>query len=103
MWRLVELCVLIRHRILFAQPGISSSVLVSDNDATAVQVDLVKGLGADQVINYKEQNWGEVLKGQNYDAIFDCVGVLLGIIHLLVTSFPALCCPNFWPRRTVEM
>jgi hypothetical protein len=49
---------------------------VSENDATAVQVDLVKGLGADQVINYKEQNWGEVLKGQNYDAIFDCVGVL---------------------------
>jgi hypothetical protein len=49
---------------------------VSDNDATSVQVDLVKGLGADQVINYKEQNWGEVLKGENYDAIFDCVGVL---------------------------
>lgn len=35
----------------------------------------MRGLGADEVINYKEAEWGEVLKGQAYDCILDCVGV----------------------------
>jgi len=37
-------------------------------------VDLVKSLGADQVIDYTKEEWSEVLKGQNYDVIFDTVG-----------------------------
>ncbi|WP_137790184.1 NADP-dependent oxidoreductase [Bacillus sp. E(2018)] len=34
--------------------------------------DLVKSLGADEVINYKEQDFEKVLKG--YDAVFDTLG-----------------------------
>lgn len=42
--------------------------------ATASQPELVLGLGADEAINYREQDIGEVLKGQDYDVVFDCVG-----------------------------
>ena len=34
--------------------------------------ELVKSLGADEVINYKRQNFEEILK--NYDAVFDTLG-----------------------------
>merc|ERR1712125_238881 len=37
--------------------------------------ELCKSCGADQVINYKKgEQLGEVLAGQNYDVVFDCVG-----------------------------
>merc|ERR1712232_198091 len=38
--------------------------------------DFVKGLGAKEVINYREQDWGEVLAGQDYDLIFDSIGLM---------------------------
>jgi len=34
----------------------------------------LKKLGCDQVINYKNQKWHEVLKGENFDIIYDTVG-----------------------------
>jgi len=36
--------------------------------------EFVKGLGADQVIDYTKEEWSNVLKGQNYDVIYDTVG-----------------------------
>jgi len=44
--------------------------------ASAAKFDFVKGLGAKEVINYKDQDWGEVLAGQEYDLIFDAVGLM---------------------------
>lgn len=43
---------------------------------TSSNVELCEELGADLVINYKEQDWGEVLAGQDYDLIFDGVGLM---------------------------
>jgi len=37
-------------------------------------IELVRNLGADKIINYREENWSEVLAGENYDFIYDCVG-----------------------------
>jgi NADPH:quinone reductase-like Zn-dependent oxidoreductase len=37
-------------------------------------VDFVKGLGADEVIDYTKDDWSEVLKGKNLDSVFDTVG-----------------------------
>jgi len=37
-------------------------------------VDFVKSLGADQVIDYTKDDWGAVLKGKNLDCVFDTVG-----------------------------
>jgi len=37
-------------------------------------MNLLIELGADRVINYAEENWWEVLSGENFDAIFDTVG-----------------------------
>jgi len=34
----------------------------------------LKKLGCDQVINYKNEKWHEVLKGENFDIIYDTVG-----------------------------
>ena len=34
--------------------------------------DLVKSLGADEIINYKTENFENILK--NYDAVFDTLG-----------------------------
>jgi len=36
--------------------------------------DFVSSLGADILINYKEEKWNEVLKGKEFDIIFDCIG-----------------------------
>ena len=38
------------------------------------KIDFMKQLGADEVINYKEADWADVLAGKDYDLIFDCVG-----------------------------
>lgn len=40
--------------------------------ATADGIELVKNLGADEVIDYKSQDFSEILK--DYDAVFDTVG-----------------------------
>ncbi len=40
--------------------------------ATGDNIEVVKKLGADEVIDYKSQNFAEVLK--DYDAVFDLVG-----------------------------
>jgi len=42
--------------------------------ATGSSVDMIKGLGADTVINYKEKSVVDELKGKNLDIVFDCVG-----------------------------
>lgn len=39
------------------------------------KIDLVEGLGADAVIDYKKDDWGEKFAGADYDVIFDCVGI----------------------------
>jgi len=36
--------------------------------------DFVKGLGADEVIDYSQHDWSTVLKGKNIDGAFDTVG-----------------------------
>ena len=41
---------------------------------TSSQEDLCKSLGADRVINYKNEDWTQILKDYNLDAIYDCVG-----------------------------
>jgi len=41
---------------------------------SAANAEWVKGLGADETVDYKTQNFWDVLKGQNYDIIYDCVG-----------------------------
>lgn len=45
-------------------------------DSSQTKVDFVTSMGADTVIDYKTQDWAEVLKGQDYDLIYDCVGSL---------------------------
>lgn len=35
-------------------------------------VELVKSLGADQVIDYTREQWGDVLEAHSVDAIYDC-------------------------------
>ena len=42
--------------------------------SAVTKMDLVDALGADFVIDYEKDDWGELLKGANYDIIFDCVG-----------------------------
>ncbi|PRP75938.1 alcohol dehydrogenase [Planoprotostelium fungivorum] len=38
------------------------------------KVDYVKGLGADQVVDYKTEKLNEKLKGKEIDVLFDCIG-----------------------------
>lgn len=42
--------------------------------ATGSSVDMIKGFGADTVINYKEQSVAEELKGKELDLVFDTIG-----------------------------
>ena len=44
--------------------------------ATGSSVDFIRELGADKVINYKEESVFEALKDQQFDLIFDTVGGL---------------------------
>jgi len=46
----------------------------------------VQSLGAENVINYKTTKWTEVLKGQNFDIIFDLVGGNWNGANLVVKS-----------------
>jgi NADPH:quinone reductase-like Zn-dependent oxidoreductase len=46
--------------------------------ATGTSVDMIKGFGADKVINYKDESVVEALNGQNFDIIYDTVGGLEG-------------------------
>eukprot|EP00124_Ichthyophonus_hoferi_P000339 Ihof_evm6s12 gene=Ihof_evmTU6s12 len=41
---------------------------------TSSNVELVTGLGADRVINYREEKWEDTLKPGEFDCVFDCVG-----------------------------
>eukprot|EP00455_Lapot_gusevi_P045351 TRINITY_DN5786_c0_g1_i7.p1 TRINITY_DN5786_c0_g1~~TRINITY_DN5786_c0_g1_i7.p1 ORF type:complete len:230 (-),score=43.26 TRINITY_DN5786_c0_g1_i7:49-738(-) len=41
---------------------------------TSSDARFVTSIGADRVINYREADWGEELKGQNFDCIYDTVG-----------------------------
>lgn len=38
------------------------------------KMDFVKTLGADQAIDYTKEEWSDVLAGQDFDLIYDCVG-----------------------------
>lgn len=38
------------------------------------KIDYMKKMGADVVINYKEEDWSAALAGKEYDQIYDCVG-----------------------------
>lgn len=46
--------------------------------ATGSSVEFIKGLGADTVINYREVNVEEELKGKELDLVFDTVGGIEG-------------------------
>ena len=70
---------------------------------SGTHADFVRGLGADRVINYHEQNYWDVLPPKSVDVVYDCVGqtgtgdkasaVLKehgGFITLLPTGRPSL-------------
>jgi len=58
--------------VQFAKHGFEAGhVAVTCSEANA---EWIKSLGADQIIDYKTQKWWEVLKGQQFDIIYDCVG-----------------------------
>lgn len=42
--------------------------------ATGSNVDLIKGFGADVVVNYKETSLMDALKGKDFDVVYDTVG-----------------------------
>lgn len=35
---------------------------------------LVRALGADAIVNYREEDWGQLLAGHDFDVVYDCVG-----------------------------
>ena len=41
---------------------------------SAASFDLVKELGATEVVDYRTQDWREVLQGSKFDVVYDCVG-----------------------------
>lgn len=51
----------------------ASTNLMPDEKTTKLKFCQDK-LGADKVLNYKEQSWSEILSGEEYDLIFDTVG-----------------------------
>jgi NADPH:quinone reductase-like Zn-dependent oxidoreductase len=53
---------------------IAKAIGASEVCATGSQVELMKKLGADTVVNYKEQNLREALKGKDFDMVFDTIG-----------------------------
>jgi NADPH:quinone reductase-like Zn-dependent oxidoreductase len=40
--------------------------------ASAKNADLVKSLGADEVVDYRTQQWGDVIAAHSVDVIYDC-------------------------------
>ena len=54
----------------------AKSMGASEVWATGSQVELMKKLGADSVVNYKEHNLLETLKGKDFDLVFDTIGSL---------------------------
>jgi len=42
--------------------------------ATGSNVEMIKGFGADVVVNYKEENLMDALKGKDFDIVFDTIG-----------------------------
>lgn len=36
--------------------------------------ELVRGLGADEVVDYRTTDWGTELAGRNFDVVYDCIG-----------------------------
>ena len=42
--------------------------------ATGSNVDLIKSLGADAVVNYKTENLMDALKGKDFDIVYDTIG-----------------------------
>jgi len=59
--------------VQFAKHGFGAHT-VACTCSVATNGDWLKSLGADQVIDYKTEKWWEVLKGQNFDIVYDCVG-----------------------------
>jgi len=53
---------------------IAKALGASEIVTTSTATDLCKSLGADSVINYRDEDVGEKLKGQNFDVVFDAVG-----------------------------
>jgi alcohol dehydrogenase len=46
----------------------------SEVTATGSSVDTIKSFGADHVVNYKEENLMDALKGKDFDLVYDTVG-----------------------------
>ena len=64
--------------------------------ASEAGANLVKSLGADEIINYKTEKFEEILK--DYDAVFDTIGGTtlkksFDIIKAVATLFPFQECP----------
>eukprot|EP01084_Bolivina_argentea_P245352 410802_1 len=53
---------------------IAKNIGCSEVIVTSSREEYCKSFGADRVINYKKENWIEVLKDYQVDAIYDCVG-----------------------------
>ena len=68
---------------------------------TSTKVDFCTKLGADEVINYKEADWGTVLAGKEYDLIFDCIGLMEDLTErapkVLKKGAPFVSIANFDP------
>jgi len=52
----------------------AKSMGASEVYSTGSSVEMIKGFGADVVINYKEKSLMDSLKGQNFDIVFDTIG-----------------------------
>jgi alcohol dehydrogenase len=46
----------------------------SEVTSTGSSVDTIKGFGADHVVNYKEENLMDALKGKDFDLVYDTIG-----------------------------
>jgi len=59
--------------VQFAKRGFGAQH-VAVTCSVATNGEWIKSLGADQVIDYKTEKWWEVLKGQHFDIVYDCIG-----------------------------
>eukprot|EP00529_Nitzschia_sp_RCC80_P031203 CAMPEP_0113493502 /NCGR_PEP_ID=MMETSP0014_2-20120614/28624_1 /TAXON_ID=2857 /ORGANISM="Nitzschia sp." /LENGTH=360 /DNA_ID=CAMNT_0000387365 /DNA_START=52 /DNA_END=1134 /DNA_ORIENTATION=+ /assembly_acc=CAM_ASM_000159 len=53
---------------------IAKAMGASEVYSTGSDVDKIKSFGADHVVNYKEQNLMDALKGQDFDLVYDTIG-----------------------------